>query len=429
LASFDRSRTQIERASHWLAGGVSSNFRLGMAPTPLVFERAEGAYLFDVDGNRLIDYYLGMGPMILGHTPRMLIEAVREQLARGILYGGQSVVEAEAAELFCKLVPCAERMRFCSSGSEAVQFAIRLARAATGRDTVVKFEGHYHGWLDSVLLSNTATPENAGPERAPNRNPGSAGQDAAAWANTDVLLWNDLAAVEARLARGDVAAIIMEPAMCNAGVIMPLPGYLPGVRAACSRHGTLLIFDEVITGLRVAPGGAQALFGVTPDLATFGKCIANGFPVAAVAGRADLLDLSARGGVVHGGTYNSQPVAMAATLATLSALADGSAIGSLESRGRRLMEGLREAFREAGIPAVVAGFPQIFHVAFGLGEPPRNSRDLMRMDRQRYARFTAELLKRQVRALERGAWFLSTEHDDAVIEATVDAARDAARAL
>lgn len=428
-ASFDASRAQIATASAWLAGGVSSNFRLGMAPTPLVFERAEGPYLFDVDGNRLIDYYLGMGPMILGHTPASVTQAAREQLERGLLYGGQSLIEAQAAELFCKLVPCAERLRFCGSGSEAAQLALRLARAATGRDWVVKFEGHYHGWFDSVLVSTAATPENAGPEEAPNRNPGSRGQDAGAWANTDVLSWNDLASVEARLAKGDVAALIMEPAMCNSGAIMPRAGYLEGVKAACAKHGTILIFDEVITGFRVAPGGAQSLFNVKPDLAVFGKCLANGFPVAALAGRADLLDLSATGGVVHGGTYNSQPVAIAATLATLKVLADGSAIASLKPKGERLMEGLRRALKDAGVTAVVTGFPQIFHVAFGLEKPAVNYRGLLRMDRARYVRFCGELLKRRVRALERGAWFLSVEHSDDVIDETIAAAREAARAI
>lgn len=217
-------------------------------------------------------------------------------------------------------MPCAEKLRFTSSGSEAVQAALRLARAETGRNAVIKFEGHYHGWFDNVLVSVQATPDNAGDPVRPNRNPGSAGQDATAWGNVEVLGWNDLAAVEARLAVGDVAAVIMEPMMCNAGGILPGDGYLHGVREACTRNGTVLIFDEVVTGFRVASGGAQQLFGVTPDIATFGKCLANGFPVAAVAGRAYLLDRFVSGGAVHGGTYNAQPVSMAAALVTRQTL-------------------------------------------------------------------------------------------------------------
>ncbi len=194
-ASFEESKRSIAAASRFLAGGVSSNFRLGISPTPLVFERAEGPYLFDVDGNRLIDYYLAMGPMILGHNPPALRDAVVAQLERGILYGGQSRIEAEAAELFCAMVPCAERLRFASSGSEAVQAALRLARAATGRQIIVKFEGHYHGWFDNVLWSTAPSAEAGGPPDAPRRVRGSAGQDEDSGAHVDVLCCNDAAAV------------------------------------------------------------------------------------------------------------------------------------------------------------------------------------------------------------------------------------------
>lgn len=425
-AKFDVSRAHIKQAARWLAGGVSSNFRLGIAPTPLVFEAAQGAYLFDIDGNRLIDYYLGMGPMILGHSPGVVRDAVAAQLQHGLLYGGQSRIEAQAADLFCQLVPCADRVRFCGSGSEAVQLALRLGRAATGRHTVVKFEGHYHGWFDNVLVSTAVGIDQAGPAEQPNAVPGSKGQDPSAMAHTEVLTWNDLSLVEARLSRGDVAALIMEPAMCNSGVIMPAAGYLEGVRRSCARHGTILIFDEVITGFRVAPGGAQSLFDVTPDLAVFGKCLASGFPVAAVGGRAELMEMTVTGGVVHGGTYNAQPIAMAATFATLNALADGSVMREIAPKGERLMQGLRSALSDAGILANVGGFPQIFHVAFGLERPARNYRDLMAINRPHYVRFALELLKRRVRVLERGAWFMSAEHGDDEIDDTLEAVRAAA---
>jgi glutamate-1-semialdehyde 2,1-aminomutase len=419
---FAESRRRIETASHYLAGGVSSNFRLGISPTPLVFERAQGAFLFDADGNQLIDYYLGMGPMILGHTPPDVIRAAQQQLTRGILYGGQSDVETEAARLVCEMVPCAERMRFASSGSEAVQIALRLARAATGRGTVIKFEGQYHGWLDNVLWSVSPPPGANAPVA------GSLGQMEAAGADIIAMRWNDADTLRARLDRGDIAAVIMEPAMCNAGAIRPVPGYLEAVREACTRNGTLLIFDEVVTGFRLAPGGAQQRFGVTPDLATFAKAIANGFPVAAVAGRADVMDLCAKG-VVHGGTYNGQAVCMAACVATLQRLRGPGVYDVMEQRGARLMQGIEAALADAGIPAVVNGFPQVFHVGFGLAEPARNWNDLARMDRTRYIAFTTALLRRGVRVLERGAWFMSTEHDDAVIDTTLAAVTDAAREI
>ena len=421
VCSFPRSAERMREASSILPGGASSNFRLGVAPTPLVFERGEGAYLFDIDGNRLIDYYLALGPMILGHSPADVIAAAHRQLDRGLLYGGQSELEFEAAELICSIVPCAERVRFASSGSEAVQLALRLARAATGRKVVVKFEGHYHGWLDSVLWSNSPPADRMGPEADPTPYPASAGQDLPTGEHLEVLSWNRPEQVAERLGRGDVAAVIMEAAMCNAGGIFPLPGYLEAVREACTRAGTILIFDEVITGFRVGPGGAQGHFGVTPDLAVFAKAIANGFSVAAVAGRGDIMDRLAHGGVMHGGTYNAQPMAMAATIATLTRLATPGTHDRMARCGTRLMEGIRSALQDAGVPATVTGFPQIFHVGLGLTEEPINYRGTMGIDRAGYRRLTAALLGRGVRALERGSWFMSTEHDEAIVDATLHA--------
>jgi glutamate-1-semialdehyde 2,1-aminomutase len=386
-----------------------------------VFERAEGAFLFDADGNRLIDYYLGMGPMILGHTPADVIAAAASQLPKGLLYGGQSALETEAARLVCEMVPCAERMRFCSSGSEAVQAALRLVRAATDRRVVIKFAGHYHGWFDNILWSTAPPSDASGPVA------GSRGQ-AEETSEIVVLPWNDLAALQARLARNDIAGVIMEPGMCNSGAILPLPGYLEGVREACTKAGTVLVFDEVITGFRVGPGGAQGRLGVTPDLATFAKAIANGFPVAAVAGRKELMEQLAHG-VVHGGTYNGQAVAMAATVATLKRLRGPATHAGMEMRGRRLMQGIQAAFDTAGITAVVTGFPQIFHVAIGLAEKPRSWDDLRAMDRARYVKFATALLRHGVRALERGAWFLSTEHNDEVIDTTLEAVRRAIKEI
>ncbi len=418
--SFQRSADRIREASRFLAGGVSSNFRLGISPTPLVFERADGPFLTDIDGNRLIDYYLGMGPMILGHRPAAVVEAVRRQVERGILFGGQSEVEFEAAELICGLLPSAERVRFSSSGTEAVQAALRLARAVTGRSTVLKFEGHYHGWLDNILWSVAPPPDRMGGERAPVPQSGTAGQDELAGQRIEVLSWNRLDLVEERLGRGDVAGVIMEPAMCNTGAIFPEPGYLEGVRDACRKAGTVLIFDEVITGFRVGPGGAQGRLGVTPDLTIFGKAVANGFPVAGLAGTGALMDEFATGRkVMHGGTYNAQPVAMAATVATLKTLKAPGSYETLARQGKRLMDGVAAAFRAAGMKATVTGFPEIFHVGLGLGQPPRNYRDIIAADRGGYVRLTTALLQRGVRVLERGAWFISTTHDDAVVDETL----------
>ena len=427
MISFETSKQRLAVAAQYLPGGVNSNFRLGISPTPLVFEKGKGPYLFDVDGNRLIDYYLGMGPMILGHNPEPVLKAVSAQLQHGILYAGQSEIEFEAARLFCELIPCAERVRFNCAGSEVVQAALRLARAATGRSIIVKFEGHYHGWLDNVLWSVAPPPDEAGPADAPNPVPASAGQDLPAGQHTEVLPWNNLDLLADRLQQGDVAAVIMEPAMCNTSAITPAEGYLEGVRDLCTRTGTILIFDEIITGFRLAPGGAQQHFGVTPDLATFGKAIANGFPVSAVAGRADLMDQMATGGVLHGGTYNAMPATMAAVVATLIELAKPETFAQLEAQGRRLMLGIEQALAEADLEAQVQGFPQIFHVALGVSQPITDYRASLAADKTRYIRFTTELLNHGVRALERGAWFLSTAHTEDVIDETVAAVAAAAK--
>ncbi len=420
MKRFEKSRRLIAEASRYLPGGVNSNFRLGMVPTPLVFERGEGPYLHDVDGNRLIDYYLGMGPMILGHNPEPVLSAVREQLESGILFAGQTAIEQEAARMVCDMVPCADRVRFNCTGSEVVQAALRLARAATGRSIVIKFEGHYHGWFDNVLWSVAPSSDQYGPVDAPIPIPASAGQDLLVGQHTEVLPWNNLELLSSRLKRGDVAAVIMEPVMCNASAIFPAEGYLEGVREVCSDTGTVLIFDEVITGFRVAPGGAQQYFGVTPDLATFGKAIANGFPVSCLAGRGDLMDMLVAG-VMHGGTYNAQPASMAAVIATLTELDKEETFDVLNARGNRLMEGIARALNEADIQARVAGLPQIFHVGFGVDDPVVDYRSSLCADRERYIKFTEALHYEGVRALERGAWFLSTAHTDDVIDATIEA--------
>jgi glutamate-1-semialdehyde 2,1-aminomutase len=424
--SFDRSAALIAENAKHIAGGVNSNFRIGMAGGPLVFERGEGAYLIDADGNRLIDYYCGMGAMVLGHTPAGVQQAVKDQVERGILYAGQSEIEFEAAKILCERIPSAQRIRFGSSGSEVAQAAVRLARAATGKRIILKFEGHYHGWFDNILWSTAPGENAAGPADAPTLVSGSVGQDPIDAVGLDVIGWNDLAALEARLARGDIAGVIMEPAMCNQGAIAPAPGYLEGALAACRRHGAILIFDEVITGFRLGRSGAQARFGVTPDLSIFAKAIANGFPVAAIVGRADLLDLFVTGGVLHGGTFNSQPVTMAAMVATQNALTPEH-YETTSKRGVRLRDGIAAILKDAGIKAQVTGFELMFHVGFGLNAPARNYRDLLKLDKPAYVTFAHALLQRGVRVLERGAWFVSSAHDDAVIDATLEAVQGAAK--
>lgn len=429
MADFKRSKQGLQAASQYLAGGVSSNFRLGISPTPLVIERGDGALLYDVDGNELIDYYMGMGPIILGHNPAAIAEAIADQARNGLLFAAQSEIEYEAAQLVCEMVPCAQRIRFGSSGTEVVQAALRIARAATQRNIVIKFEGHYHGWLDNILWSVAPGLDAAGPAEAPHALPGSNGQDTVAGDHIEVMTWNVLDRLRERLTRGDVAAVIMEPIMCNTSAILPEPGYLEGVREICTETGTILIFDEVITGFRVAPGGAQQYLGVTPDLATFGKAIANGFPVACLAGRADLMDKLVTDGVMHGGTYNAQAVCMAATVTTLKALQQPGFYEQLHQRGNRLMQGLTRVFETTGVDARIQGLPTIFHVALGTTQRMTNYRESLHADKALYRRFTTALLQRGVRALERGAWFTCAAHTDALIDRTLQAVEDSLREL
>jgi glutamate-1-semialdehyde 2,1-aminomutase len=426
--SFDRSAALIAENSGHVAGGVNSNFRSGMAGGPLVFQRGEGPYLIDADNNRLIDYYCGMGAMVLGHSPKTVQQAVRDQVEKGILYAGQSEIEFQAAKILCERIPSAQRLRFGSSGSEVAQAAFRLARAATGKRIILKFEGHYHGWFDNILWSTAPGENAAGPEDAPVLVPGSKGQDPIDAAGLDVIGWNDLKQLEARLAEGDVAGVIMEPAMCNQGAIAPAAGYLEGALAACRKHGAILIFDEVITGFRLGRSGAQGRFGVTPDLSIFAKAVANGFPVAAIVGRADLLDMFATGGVLHGGTFNAQPVTMAAMVATQEALTP-EGYETASKRGVRLKDGIAAILKDASLKAQVTGFELMFHVGFGLDAPAHNYRGLLKTDKALYVKFAHALLKRGVRVLERGAWFVSFAHDDAVIDATLEAVRGATKEI
>lgn len=423
LMTFQETRRRMAAGAQYLPGGASSDYRLG--DSALVIERAEGALIHDVDGNRLIDYYLGAGPIILGHTPAPVVEAVTRQIARGVQVGGETQQEYDAARLVTEIVPSAEMVRFANTGGEAVQLALRIARGATGRDVIVKFEGHYHGWHDSVFVglpmrSNVAPA--AGRERL-----SSAGQDPMAIANTVVLPWNDLEAVEARLAVGDVAAVITEPLW--RGYIMARPGYLAGLREITRRHDVVLIFDEIVSGFRVGPGGAQALFGVMPDLTTFAKAMANGFVISAVAGRRDLLSLLAGGPVVHPGTYNGNALSMAAAVATLTLLADGSPHEAIERAGGRLMAGFSSVLSAKGVQAIVQGVPGSFNVHLGLDQPVQTLADTQAGDAARTNALVMALQQRGVRAIPGGHFYVSSAHTDALVEETINAFEDAVAAI
>ncbi len=411
----------LQRARKSLVGGVSSPFRAS-APVPLYLRDARGSRMWDVDGNEYIDYTLAWGPLILGHRHPAVVAAVAEQAQKPHIYGAQHELEIEVAELVQSLVPCAERVAFTSSGSEAVQIVLRLARAFTGREQILKFEGHYHGWMDSVLLSYKPSREQierAEPHRAI---PGTAGQALNAQQNVLVLPWNDLESARRLFAErgGKIAAVITEPVLCNSGCLLPEDGYLAGVASIARASGALVIFDEVITGFRLAIGGAQSYFGVKPDLATLGKAIGGGLPLSSITGRAEIMDLMASGTVAFGGTFNGNPVSLAAARATISELArdGGAALQSANRAGEAIMEGLRESARRHGVPALVSGFGAAFAVHFNRRKELRNYRDTLDDDKDLLQAFLLESLREGITLLPDGRLYVSAVHSDEDVEQT-----------
>ncbi len=411
------SRLMLERAAESLAGGVSSPFR-ALAPVPLYFRDGRGSKLEDVDGNWYIDYTLGWGPNILGYRHPALVETVGRYAAGPHTYGAQHELEIVVAEKIRELVPCAGRVMFSSSGTEAVQLAWRLARAFTGREKILKFEGHYHGWMDSALVSYHPRREEAGQAVRHSR-----GQVPSALEGVAVAGWNTLEAVEEALAGGDIAAVIMEPVLCNSGCILPAPGYLEGAAELCRRHRALLIFDEVITGFRIALGGAQSYYGVTPDLATFGKALAGGLALSAVAGRPEILEMLSGGGVAFGGSFNGNPVVLAGAHATLGELSRdaGAPVEHANRIGRQLMEGIREAAGRSGVPLLVTGFGAAFALHFTARTVLHRYIDTLDDDVTRLRRLVVLLLERGVNILADGRLYVSAVHSEEDVGRTLEA--------
>lgn len=424
MSRYQRSTKLFQRAQKSLAGGVSSNVR-ALAQPPLYFRSASGARIVDADENVYLDYTLSQGPMFLGHNPPAVLDFVERAMRNGQLYGGQHELEIELAESIQRVVPCAELARFCNSGSEAVHAAIRVARAHTGRDKILKFEGHYHGWFDETLISSAPSLEQAGARESPKPLLASDGQLASAIDNVIVLPWNDADLMRATLQHHghELAAVIMEPVMCNNACIPPQPDYLETVRDLCAQHGIVLIFDEVITGFRLALGGAQSYFGVTPDLATFGKAMANGFPIACLAGRRELLERIASLKVNHSGTYNSNVMVTAAAHATICELQrlDYQRIHRL---GETLINGLRTLAANFGLPLLIQGLGPAFHLAFTERDSFLDYRDSLESDGMRNRDFVGAMLDRGIRLLSRGLWYLSAAHTEADIQLTLETVED-----
>ncbi len=426
MKQYNVSALLLERARKVLANGVSSEFRKYNHPHALFYSHGAGSRVYDVDGNEYLDFTLSQGPLILGHSHPEVLREVAAYSEKGQLFAGQHIREIELAEKLNTLIPSAELMRFCLDGSEAVQTAFRVARAKTGRKKFLRFEGHYHGWLDNVCWGISApSPEALGSREEPNVFPWTEGLPEGVENEFIVLPWNDLELVRKVVSDryGEIAAIITEPVMCNNGCILPAEGFLRGLRDLCTEYGIALIFDEVITGFRLSLGGAQQYFGVTPDLSIFAKAIASGYPISAIVGRREWMEWIEQGRVIHAGTMNSGNPTVAAALATIQVLERAQPHARMFTLGARLMEGLREAAAETGHRLLVQGPGPMFVTSFTSLEQVKDYRDTLQADRRKLSAFIAAMHEQGIRIIGRGLWYISAVHTGEDVEQAIGTAR------
>ena len=423
-----KSQALFEKALQWIPGGVNSPVRAfrAVGGTPFFAERAKGAAVWDADGNEYIDLVGTWGPAILGHAPKVVVEAVQKAAVHGTSFGIPNPLEVRMAELVVNAVPSVEKVRMCNSGTEATMSAIRLARGFTQRGKIVKFEGCYHGHVDSLLVK-------AGSGALTLGQPDSAGVPPEFTSQTIVLPFNDEEAVHAAFARhgSDIAGIILEPVPANAGLYLPRDGYLESLRNITTENGALLIFDEVMTGFRLGLAGAQGRFGITPDLSCFGKVIGGGLPVGAFGGRAEIMDcLAPNGPVYQAGTLSGNPLAMAAGVAVLEALADGSVYEKIDALGQALSDGLAGAAKAAGVSVQLQRIGSMSCCYFA-EEPVHNMGEAMQSDRERFGKYFHGMLEQGVYLApsQFEAGFISAAHDEAAIERIVGAAAKVMKTL
>ncbi len=409
-----------------LATGVSSGMRRHATPIPLFFDRAEGPYFWDVDGNRLLDYTLAWGPLIVGSNHPHVNAIVESQLKRGYTFGAQHELEIRVAQQIIGLVPGVEQVIFSNTGSEAVQAALRLARAKTGRAKIVKFEGHYHGWMNNVLVSYHPPADSPIEARST-----CGGQPTNEYIDTYVLPWNDVSALTSLFARAgnDIAAVVTEPLLANSGCCEPAEEFLACVIDVCKTHGAVSIFDEVITGFRLAAGGAREYYGLSPDLSVYGKALAGGFSLSAVAGRTEMFDVLRSGGTIHAGTYNGNPICLAAASAVLDILAEPGVYARLHDHGRALRSAIAAAATSAGREVVTTGCGTVFSVHLGTSVAPRDYRATLSSDTSAYAQFQSSMLEHGVYLLPDGRWYVGAAHDNHALDLAVAAIDDSFQSL
>ncbi|GAB4468752.1 MAG: glutamate-1-semialdehyde 2,1-aminomutase [Anaerolineales bacterium] len=422
MIQLSKSKAMQERAKRYLPLGVNSNFRYwGDEITPYM-DRAQGCYLWDVDGNQYIDYRLGFGPIILGHSYPEVDDFVRAEITRGTMAAMTTELEIEVAEMIVEMCPAVEMVRFACSGTEATMHAIRVARAYTGRDKILKFEGMYHGFHDYTLWSTYSPPEVYGNRNSPIPIAASSGIPRLVGDLVLTVPFNDFDVFDKIMrSYGDqIAAVIVEPCMGNCGAIEPLAGFLNFIRQRCDEVGCLMILDEVKTGFRIANGGAQEVYGIQPDLATYAKALANGYPLAAFGGKREIMSIIGQG-VGQGGTFNNNKCGVAAAYATLRALKNKPILKEIEKRGERLKQGLKEIFDSQGIVACVNGYGAMFSFALGV-EQLTDQRSFNQSDQEYYLRLVEAAMERGVMPDHdpREPWFLSYSHTDEVIDRTLE---------
>lgn len=431
LIELHRSEAVYEEAKKILPSGASSNVRIYRhEPFPVIFKHGKGSRVWDVDGNEYIDYLLAYGPLILGHSHPAVINAIREQIQKGTMFGTTTELEVEVAKKVASMVPGAEMVSFSNTGTEATMEAVRIARAFTGRDKILKFEGHYHGHHDYVLFSVESPSSVAGLELAPTKLPFYPGIPEDLSHTVIVAPWNNLSALERTLKKyaNDIAAVIMEPVMGSSGVIPPADGYLKGVRELTQKHDVLLIFDEILTGFRIAKGGAQEHYGVTADLACFAKALGNGVPIAAVTGRRDVMGMIGPGKIGYGGTYNANPLSLAVCSATLEVLSknDGEAFSRMNSMTKKLTDGLQQACEKTGHDSIVQGVGPMFQLYFTRLKKISTYRQSLQCDYEKFKDFREMMLERGIYFHPDGTerFMLSAVHTNEDIEKTIAAAED-----
>jgi len=434
---YARSRELFAEACEFVPGGVNSTARAtwsGWDPHPIFIDHGTGAHVTDVDGNRYVDYLLGLGPMLLGHRPEKITKAVVEAIEQqGTMFALPAAAETKLARKIITAIPSIEQVRLCNTGTEAVLYALRLSRAFTGRDKVIRFEGMYHGFSDSVYWSKHPRPEVAGPDAHPIAVPQGPGMPKGVGDSLIILPWNDIEALKTTIGeRGsEIAAVLTEPVMCNTGCILPEPGYLEAMREITAKAGIVLIFDEVITGFRLSLAGAQGHYGIRPDLSVFAKGIGGGFPVAAMGGRRDIMAFVAEGKVSMAGTYSANSIAVAAANAALDELATPGLYQGLYQRAERLTQGLTRILKDAKLPAFVVGVGPVLQVWFSK-HPIRNYRDAARhADHEMFRKWWEGMLDRGI-LFHPGAYenlFLSFAHDQNDIDQTLAAAAEVAKML